>query len=164
MTTPAPRPQSLEHTTYLALLQAHEALAGEGRSCFQDGGLSEAQFNTLRIVLRGPAEGATCREIGEQLLRRVPDVTRLVDRMERDGLVTRARDDRDRRVVRVRATAEGKRRCEALYQPLHRLHERQFAHLSREELGELNRLLRTLFAERAPFTTDQSDTQPGESR
>ena len=146
--TPRPRPETLEHATFLALLQAHEALATACRPLFQDAGLTEAQFNALRICLRGPAEGATCREIGAQLLRRVPDVTRLVDRMERDGLVTRARDPHDRRVVRVTATAEGQRRAESLYEPLRALHERQLAHLTEAERRELNRLLRTLFVER----------------
>lgn len=144
----APRPDTLDHDAFLALLQAHEALHAEAQQCFKAAGLTDAQFNTLRILLRGPEEGCSCQQIGDQLLRRVPDVTRLLDRMERDGLLTRERSTADRRVVLVRITALGQERAEALYQPLADLHARQFAHLSRAEAGELNRLLRTLFTER----------------
>lgn len=143
-----PRPETLEHRTFLALLQASEALQAESQQRFKAAGLTDAQFNTLRILLRGPDEGCSCQQIGDQLLKRVPDVTRLIDRMERAGLVTRERARDDRRVVRVRITPEGQRRAESLYEPLAELHALQFAHLSQEEVEQLNRLLRTLFLER----------------
>ncbi|MCA8980638.1 MAG: MarR family transcriptional regulator [Planctomycetes bacterium] len=143
-----PRPETLEHRTFLALLQAHEALQAEAQQCFKAAGLTDAQFNTLRILLRGPEEGCSCQQIGDELLKRVPDVTRLIDRMERAGLVTRERSQEDRRVVRVRITPAGQQRAEALYEPLGELHARQFAHLSAQDTDQLNRLLRTLFRER----------------
>lgn len=142
------RPPTLEHRAYLALLQAHEALHVQTAEVFKAGGLTETQFNALRILLRGSLQTCSCQEIGDQLLKRVPDVTRLIDRMEKAGLVTRERSAGDRRVVEIRITAEGQRRAEALYQPLQELHEQQFAHFTPDELGQLDRLLRTLFIER----------------
>ena len=146
--TPRARPDSLEFRTYLALVQAHEAQNAPFVEVFKGAGLTEVQFNTLRILLRGPEEGCTCQQIGEQLLHRVPDVTRLLDRMERAGLVARERSAVDRRVVLVRITPHGQGAAEALYQPLAKLHRRQLAHLSKGDMGTLNRLLRTLFVER----------------
>ncbi len=70
-------------------------------------GLSPSQYNILRI-LRGAHPRALCvHEMAERMITRDPDMTRLLDRLVRRGLATRARDDADRRVVRVGITREG---------------------------------------------------------
>lgn len=143
-----PRPESIELRTHLALLQAHEAQQVPFTAMFKDAGLTEVQFNTLRILLRGPAEGCTCHQVRDQLLNRVPDVTRLLDRMEKSGLVLRERSTEDRRVVMVRATTAGQELAESLYSPLAKLHRKQLRHLSERETTTLNKLLRKLFTER----------------
>jgi DNA-binding MarR family transcriptional regulator len=71
----------------------------------------------------------------------VPDITRLIDRLERAGLVARARSDADRRVVRVSIRPGGLELLGALDGPVLELRKRPIGHLSREELAELNRLL-----------------------
>lgn len=131
---------------YLALVQLTELLTGQFSTLFRSRGLSLAQFNALRILVRGPAEGIPCQRIGESLVHRVPDVTRLVDRMERAGLVKRQRCDDDRRVVRVRITPNGRRLCEGLYDEVAALHEAQFESFSSERTVELDRSLRDLLA------------------
>ena len=147
--TPAqPQPGSLERRTYLALVQAHEAQQAVFARAFKQAGLTDAQFNALRILARGPEQGSTCHEIGDQLMTRVPDVTRLLDRLEKAELVTRERSTADRRVVLVRITVLGRERVESLEEPLRLLHAMQLAHLSREDVTTLDRLLRTLFVER----------------
>ena len=145
---PRTRPDSLEFRTYLALIQAHEAQHAPFVAAFKKAGMTEVQFNTLRILLRGPKEGCTCQHIGDHLLHRVPDVTRLLDRMEKAGLVDRERSTDDRRIVLVRITDKGQQAAEALYRPLAELHRQQFSHVTKKDLQVLNRLLRTLFVER----------------
>ena len=71
----------------------------------------------------------------------VPDITRLIDRLERAGLVARARSETDRCVVHVSILAEGLELLRALDEPVLALDKRLIGHLSRDELAELNRLL-----------------------
>ena len=139
-------PQTPARSVFLALVQAHEALSSPFKGLFRAQGLTGPQFNVLRILLQSPPEGVHCRTIGEQLIHRVPDVSRLVDRMERDGLVERAPDPADRRAVFVRITDAGRERCRSLYDPLAQLHEELLAHLEPAEQSELDRLLRKAFA------------------
>jgi DNA-binding MarR family transcriptional regulator len=132
---------------YLNLVRAHEKLYAGFSALFREHGLTQAQFNVLRILRGGPEEGASCHYVGERLLNRVPDVTRLIDRMESAGLVTRARGRDDRRVVLVRLTAKGRKLCETLSGPVLDLHRKQVAHLSPKKVAALNRGLRELLRE-----------------
>ena len=139
-------PDSPARDVYLDLLRLHERVFGQFQALFRRHGLSHVQFNVLRILVEGPAEGLPCQAISERLLNRVPDVTRLIDRMESAGLVERERCTEDRRVVRVRITKEGRRACEALYPAVTALHAEQFAHLSGKELETLRAGLRRALA------------------
>jgi DNA-binding MarR family transcriptional regulator len=69
--------------------------------------LSQSQFNILRICKGADGEGRTCSEISERLVSKVPDVTRLIDRMEKKGLVYRDRCTTDRRVVWIHISEKG---------------------------------------------------------
>lgn len=129
---------------YLDLVQVTDRLTAEFGVLFADHGLTATQFNVLRILIQGPKEGLPSQQIGERLLTRVPDVTRIVDRMESAGLIERERSASDRRVVLVRATREGRKRCEALYGPVAKLHEQQLASLPSSTLQGLLRGLQKL--------------------
>jgi len=72
-------------------------------------GLTMTQYNVLRILQGAGAAGLCGREIGERLVSRVPDVSRLLDRMADAGLVSKERDSADRRHVTTRITARGRR-------------------------------------------------------
>ena len=85
--------------------------------------------------------GLPCLEIASRMITRVPDITRLVDRLEAGGLVTRARTREDRRGVLVRITQQGLDAIAALDAPLLEVHKRQMSHMTRSELEELSRLL-----------------------
>lgn len=110
-------------------------------------GLSAPQFNVLRILRGAEAkaggEGLTCGEIGERLLAYVPDVTRLLDRLEKQSLICRSRERSDRRVVTSRLTPLGAELLQGLDSRVTELHRAQFAHLSADQLTELLRLLQT---------------------
>ena len=108
---------------------------------FEEHGLSGPQYNVLRILRGHGGAGLSCLEIAGQMITRMPDITRLVDRLEAVGLVERARSAEDRRVVRVHITRAGLDRLARLDGPVLELHKRLLGHLSRAELAELNRLL-----------------------
>src|SRR6185295_12051428 len=85
--------------------------------------------------------GRPSGEIGRDMITRVPDVTRLVDRLETMGLATRCRIEEDRRVVKVKIAKAGLDLLARLDDPLRELHRGQFTALTKAELAELNRLL-----------------------
>ena len=84
-----------------AVVRAASHIVSELNAILKPHNLSEPSFNVLRILRGGPEEGLTCGEVGNRLLSRGPDVTRLVDRLEREGLVQRRRHEGDKRVVVV---------------------------------------------------------------
>ena len=99
------------------------------------------QYNVLRI-LRGAEPAGLCRnELRDRMLTRMPDVTRLLDRMEEAGLVARSRDNEDRRMVSTRITKAGRQLVDALDSPVGQLHRRRFGHLTDEQLSSLSELL-----------------------
>ncbi len=130
----------------MALIQAEEALSRPFHEVFRNRELTGPRFNVLRILIQGPKEGVRCGEVGKQLIHTVPDVTRLVDRMMRDGLVERHRDAEDRRRVYIRITPAGRKLCRSAYPELNRLHGELLAHMSDKEQRQLDKLLRKAFA------------------
>ncbi len=133
--------RSLDHAAFLALARTAAALGDDLDRLLAPHGLSQPQYNVLRI-LRGAGDDGLCRhEIRERLLSRMPDVTRLVDRLEEGGLVERLRDTVDRRVVRTTITAAGLALLAQLDAPVAAEHARQFGHLSEDEVGRLVALL-----------------------
>lgn len=136
-----PKTAVQEQEAYLNLRRTHERLFGEFALFFKRHGLSESQFNILRILQGAPEHSMASLAIRERLISRVPDITRLLDGMERAGLVERARSGRDRRVVRVTLTHKGQSLLARLAEPLLELHRKQFEHLSATEVARLSRLL-----------------------
>lgn len=132
-----------EQETHLNLLRTHSVLAAEGHRLLKPYKLSEALYNTLRI-LRGHDDGATpkaCSDIGAMMIAQVPDVTRIIDRLEDMGLAQRRRTDADRRVVLVSITKKGLELLGRLDRPVLEMHKQQLGHMTRAELRELSRLL-----------------------
>ncbi|MGC2636870.1 MAG: MarR family transcriptional regulator [Acidobacteriaceae bacterium] len=103
--------------------------------------LSATQYNVLRI-LRGAPEGLLCGQIASRMISRQPDVTRLVDRMQRCGLLSRIRPAGDRRRVVVRIAAKGLDLLERLDEPICRMHREQLGHLQAHQIDQLLELLR----------------------
>ncbi len=106
--------------------------------------ITPPQYNVLRI-LRGAGEtGLINREIGERMLTFVPDVTRMLDRMEARKLICRERGVTDRRLVTAYITAEGLQLLANLDEVLHNFHENSFAVCSENELSKLIEMLEKL--------------------
>ncbi len=111
---------------------------------FKTQGITGAQYNVLRI-LRGAGAAGLCRnEIRDRLVAQVPDVTRLLDRLEQMDLVVRDRDAADRRQVNARITRDGLRLLDRLDAPVAESHDRQFERLTERELRTLIDLLAKL--------------------
>ena len=126
---------------YVNVLRTADALSRTIEQTLRPAGLSGPQYNVLRILRGAGAEGLACREIGARMIARDPDITRLLDRLEKRQLIRRARDQRDRRVVTTRITREGLRILKELDRPLLAAHRRQLGHLPQRKLAELIRLL-----------------------
>ena len=103
--------------------------------------LSATQYNVLRI-LRGAGEtGASCKDIGSRMVTRDPDITRLMDRLEKRGVVARNRAKEDRRVVTHRLTKAGLELVNQLDRPVEDVHQKAMRHMAPERLRELIALL-----------------------
>ncbi len=97
-------------------------------------GLSLAHFNVLRILRGAKSDGLPCGTVGERLINKEPDMTRLLDRMEKQNLVVRSRDQADRRIVTARITEHGLEILKALDEPLANLLHQHFGHVSSQKL------------------------------
>ena len=141
----APRKRSARSVAqvdvFLALITTAERFERQVVELLKGAGLSPSQYNILRI-LRGAGEaGLACGQVGGRLVRHDPDVTRLMDRLEKRGLIERARELQDRRVVRTRITPGGLELLATLDAPVDDLHEQQLGHMSERRLSELKTLL-----------------------
>lgn len=130
-----------QEEAYLNLLRTVSVLTEPFDRLLKTHDISEAKYNVLRILRGAGGDGLPSLEIGTRMIQRLPDVTRIVDRLEADGFVRRARTTQDRRVVLVQITDKGTDLLKQLDRPVNELHRSQFAKLSRRELDELNRLL-----------------------
>jgi DNA-binding MarR family transcriptional regulator len=99
--------------------------------------LSPVQYNVLRILRGAGAAGASCSQIGERLLTRDPDITRLLDRMQARQLIVRERGSEDRRVVMTRISKSGLTLLDSIDQPLRSVNRRTLGKFGREALAEL---------------------------
>jgi DNA-binding MarR family transcriptional regulator len=131
---------SLEQAAFVHILKAHGKLDGELVKLLKPFNLSEPQYNVLRI-LRGAPEGLPCQAIAARMITRLPDITRLLDRLEASDLVARERPRADRRIVLVSIRTKGLTLLSKLDDPVRELHRRQFRRLPRRDLNELVRLL-----------------------
>ena len=103
-------------------------------------GLTGSQHNVLRI-LRGEGRPMPCMEIKKRMIQVVPAMTGLLDRLEKDGYVTRTRSEKDGRVVYVDLTPKARSVLDRIDAPLSALYRECLGHLSRAELEQLSRLL-----------------------
>jgi len=98
---------SLEQEVYLSILRTASELSHAVDQFFRPFDITPSQYNVLRI-LRGAGTDGLCRnEISERMVTATPDMTRLLDRMEKAGWVTRERAEEDRRQVSTHITKSG---------------------------------------------------------
>jgi DNA-binding MarR family transcriptional regulator len=135
-----PRSACPEEVAYVDLARTADALSRGPAQVLRTEDLSPTQYNVLRI-LRGAREGLACSEIGARMISRDPDITRLLDRLEKRGLISRSREAKDRRMVLTRITDPGLEILARLDKPMQDVHRRQLGHLGSERLQALAELL-----------------------
>src|SRR5688572_23518470 len=99
---------SLRHEAILGLLRTAAVIDHATDEALRPYAVTGTQYNVLRILRGAGANGLCGREIGERMITRVPDVPRLLDRLEKAKLISRERDANDRRHVTARITAKGR--------------------------------------------------------
>jgi DNA-binding MarR family transcriptional regulator len=132
---------SVEQEAFLNLLRTSNALMAGLSELLKGFELTQTQYNVLRILRGAGEKGLTAGEVGERMITRDPDVTRLLDRLEKRDLVERWRSGEDRRVVHTRITPAGRALIAPLDAPVAELHVRQLRHVGAERLGVLIELL-----------------------
>ena len=130
-----------EEAAFLDLLRTCDLLSRGPAQVLKTEDLSATQYNVLRI-LRGAPQGLPCGEIGSRMITRDPDITRLLDRLEKRELISRCRETKDRRMVMARITPEGLKLLGRLDAPVQQSHRKQLGHLGRDRLRALTELLR----------------------
>src|SRR6266487_1298021 len=118
------RTRSPEEAVFLDLLRTCDLLSRGPALVLKKEDLSATQYNVLRI-LRGAPDGLACGEIANRMITRDPDITRLLDRLEKRGLISRCRESKDRRMVTARITTEGSKLLTRLDEPVREAHRKQ---------------------------------------
>lgn len=136
---------SPEEEAMLNIARTAAMIDGAERAFFKSFDLSPQAYNLLRILrghkARGHTQGVRASEIGCQMVVRVPDVTRLVDRLEARGLVERGSCSTDKRVKYVSISEDGLRLLAQIDPQIEGLGRSVLGHMSESELRTISRLM-----------------------
>src|SRR5688500_7763495 len=133
--------KSLHEETDLNIVRTAYVLIDAFESAIKSYGITSTQYNVLRILRGAGDDGLSRNEVRDRLLNRMPDATRLLDRMEKSGLISRSREAEDRRLVTTRLTKKGKQLVDQLDPLVARQHKSRLRHMSEKQLTTLNTLL-----------------------
>lgn len=126
---------------FLLLLKVVENLTYKLERLLESQGVTMTQYNALRILRGAGEQGLPCREVGNRMVKRVPDVTRLLDRLEKQELIVRNRVETNRRVVMSKITPKGVELVERLTPLIEAFNKESFNSFSTKDIPELLRLL-----------------------
>jgi DNA-binding MarR family transcriptional regulator len=124
----------VQEEVFLNVQRTADALMQELLDVLRPFGLSATQYNVLRILRGAGDTGVTCKEIAARMITRDPDITRLLDRLERRKLLTRSRAKEDRRFVAIRITQEGLALLRELDEPIGQKQVDLMRHVNQERL------------------------------
>jgi len=150
---------SREQEAYLSLLRTADALQASVEAMLKEFGLTGTQYNALRILRGAGPEGLPCSEIGERMITHDPDITRLLNRLEKRGLVRRARAKADRRVIFGKITAAGLRLLQKMDAPVEEHNREILKHVGQEKLAQLIELLELVRGGRAFHRRDAESAE-----
>jgi DNA-binding MarR family transcriptional regulator len=128
---------SLEEEAALSIARTAAVLEHRVSQALKAHALTSSQYNVLRILRGAGPEGLCRNEVGTRLVTQVPDVTRLLDRMEDSGLISRQRGSEDRRYVTTRITRKGLDLVNDLDQPMRELLQAHLGHVKETSLRAL---------------------------
>lgn len=143
-----PTPPCPEETLFVELVRTADRLSRRPALALKAEDLSPTQYNVLRI-LRGAPEGLLCGEIARRMITREPDITRILDRLERRGLIARSREDCDRRRILVRIQPDGLALLARLDEPICQIHREQLGSLGMGRRRDLMDLLKACLGDLA---------------
>jgi DNA-binding MarR family transcriptional regulator len=127
----------LEEEAALNIVRTADLLTQRMVDVLKPYSLSPTQYNVLRILRGAGQEGLSCKEVGNRLVARDPDITRLMDRLEKRRLMRRDRAKEDRRVVTHYLTAEGLNLVNSLDRPIEAAHRETLGHVAPQKLEKL---------------------------
>lgn len=133
-----------EEEAMLNVIRTAEHIGAKLAELLKPFGLTATQYNALRILRGAGQDGLMCGEIGERMLTRESDITRLLDRLETRGLILRLRPPANRRAVITTITIAGEQLLAQLDQPVTDGNRSAAAKLSQGQLRELIDLLEAL--------------------
>ena len=134
----------IEEEVFLNIQRTADAMMQGVSDVLKPFGLSPTQYNVMRILRGAGDNGVTCKEIGARMITRDPDITRLLDRLERRSLLTRNRTKEDKRFVAIRITDEGLALLQELDEPVAAKQIDLMKHIEKSRLSTVIELLETL--------------------
>ena len=132
---------SREQEAYLSLLRTADALQSRVEAKLKEFGLTGTQYNALRILRGAGQDGIPCSDIAERMITRDPDITRLLDRLQKRGLVERSRGKQDRRVIYGKISAAGLKLLREMDAPVEKNGREILRHVGQAKLKLLIDLL-----------------------
>jgi DNA-binding MarR family transcriptional regulator len=132
---------SPDEEAVVALLRTVDVLRGDLERVLSPHGITPQQFNVLRILRGSHPEPMPTLEIADRMIERAPGITRLLDRLEAAGLVSRKRCPEDRRIVHCSITRAGLATLAAADEPVLASGRARLRRLSKSELSKLLELL-----------------------
>ncbi|MGI9076664.1 MAG: MarR family winged helix-turn-helix transcriptional regulator [Gemmatimonadaceae bacterium] len=133
--------KTIQDEAFLLIQRAASELNQEFAELLKPAGITPAKYNVLRILRGARKNGLACRGVAERMVARDPDITRLLDGLEAQGLVTRCRESEDRRVVTVRISEAGLSLLSRLDEPAAQLTAKQLGRVDEEQLRALISIL-----------------------
>src|SRR5262249_1134237 len=135
---------SVEEEALLALMRTADQVGQRNAEILKPFGLSPTQYNALRILRGGGEKGLPCSEIAVRMINHDPDISRLLDRLAKRGLVERSREEKDRRVVTARITKDGLELLSSMDRTVRDAPKQLLTGIGEKRLQTLLRLLRTV--------------------
>lgn len=133
---------SQEQEVFLQLWRTYDCLKALEDQLFGQYDLSAQQYNALRLLEAASPDGIQTMDLGRRLISRSPDTTRMVDRLEKRGLITRSRLKDNRRVVEITISKAGSQLLSELAESVNEMNQKQLGHLSAQQQKQLVKLLR----------------------
>jgi DNA-binding MarR family transcriptional regulator len=140
---------SIQQESYLSIWRTYDRLKALEDAFFAEWQITAQQYNVLRILQSNGAPLPTL-SIANKLISRAPDITRMLDRLEKQTWIVRVRSDADRRSVLVEITEKGVRLLDSMADGLTELHEKQLGHVQPADLQNLCELLAKVRAPHEP--------------
>jgi DNA-binding MarR family transcriptional regulator len=134
----------VEEKAFIAILRAADRLERQVAELFKQFNLTPTQYNALRILRGGGPDGLACTQIGDRMISRDPDITRLLDRLQRRGLISRRREHSDRRVIKTFITPAGLKLLAQMDRPVEQFHLRALGNVKKNNLRGLIDVLERL--------------------